>query len=68
MLYKMTDLSFKEMARCSAYGLLVFVVVLSLGYVYPAAQLALLGAAVGGSFGGYLLGRECYKGDGESDG
>jgi DMSO reductase anchor subunit len=58
-----SNLTFKEMARSSAYGLLVVAVLLGLGYVYPLLQLPLLVAAVAGVVGGFGFGREYQKSD-----
>jgi hypothetical protein len=63
----MSDLSFSEMARCSAYGLLVLLVLIGLGYMYPLAQLGLLGAAVAGIAGGFLFGLDYQRSDRRED-
>ena len=62
-LIPMSDLSFSEMARCSAYGLLVLLVLIGLGYLCPLYPLSLLGAAVVGAIGGFGFGREYQKSD-----
>ena len=62
-LIPMSDLSFSEMARCSAYGLLVLVGLIGLGYLCPLYPLSLLGAAMAGGVGGFLFGREYQKRD-----